>query len=64
MRIYWNNVAALAYEKYAGILNRSRADASVPKKPEKWGHLSDVEQSAWIEAVMEACDVYGRAVTA
>lgn len=63
MTIYWNNIAALAYEKYARIMNRSRVPGT-KAKPEKFEHLEAIEQMAWIEAVQEACDVYTRAVQA
>jgi hypothetical protein len=65
MTVYWNNIAALAYEKYARIMNRSRVPGTAAKaKPEKFEHLEATEQMAWIEAVQEACDVYTRAMLA
>jgi hypothetical protein len=65
MTIHWQNVAALAYEKYARIMNRSRVPGTAAKeKPEKFEHLEATEQMAWIEAVQEGCEIFGRAVLA
>lgn len=68
MQIHWNNIAALAYERIAALAyeryvahmkTNPRFDGKVPATFEE---LNETEQEAWVHAVMEACDVFSRAM--
>ena len=62
--IQWRNIAEASYGKYRQSIIVHALGATAVSTPPQWADLPMPIQDAWVQATVEACHLFGIAVTA